>query len=212
MPSFFLIPAANGSNSSIVASGVTNWKSFEVAVAVGVVTPAGFATSTRTGVDRPENLRVLAAATNVPGERLGDLCGVRIGGRRKERGRRHDESASADPALEAAFEPERALDRVQSGDPRTCGEPSDGLDGLAASEPRAQYGAAVYGAAVDEHGARATLRTVTTEIGVREAELEVHRLPEALARIDNHRASDAVDLQLDAALRRRKYAEVLRRR
>src|SRR5207245_1512240 len=122
-----------------------------------------------------EDLGVLAAAADVPRERLGDLGRVRLRVRREEREGRHDETARADPALEATFEPVRALDRVEPGDSGSGSEARHGLDLLTATEPRRQDRAAVHRSSVDEDRARAALGAVAAEVRVREAELEVHR-------------------------------------
>ena len=81
---------------------------------------------------------------------------------------------------------------VDAGSLRKTG---DGRDLLAATESRAEDGAAVDGLAVDEHRACAALCAVAAQVGVRETELEVHRLPEALAVIDDEVVLHVVDVE-----------------
>src|SRR5438270_2703898 len=160
------------------------------------------------GVDRGEDLGVLAATADVSRKPFRDLHGRWLRVHREQRDRRHDEAARADAALESTIEPERTLDRMKSGDAGTGREARDGLDLLTAAEPRRENGAAVHGLAVDEHRARAALRAVAPEIRVRKTELEVHRLPEALAVVDNDVVCDPIDLELDATHRRGQRTEI----
>src|SRR5437868_2132347 len=98
-------------------------------------------------------------------------------------------------ALETTVVPERALHRVQSVDAWTGRQARHGRDLLAASETRRPDGARVHRLPIHEHRTRASLRTVATEVAVRETELEIHRLPEALAVVDDRSVGRTVDVE-----------------
>src|SRR5207245_11608288 len=153
-------------------------------------------------LDGSEDLLVGAAAADVSGEAFGDLNVGRLRDRGEERDGRHDEAARADAALETTVQPESPLNRVETCDAGSGRQAGDRRDLLSAAEPRRQYRAAVHRLAVDQHGTGAALRSVAPEIGVAEAELEVHGLPEALAVIDNDVAPDAIDSERHTAHRR----------
>src|SRR5207247_1986966 len=92
-------------------------------------------------LDRRQDLRVLATAADVAGERIFDLLSSRILVVLEQREGGHNESTRADAALETAFEPEGALKRMQSLKSRPTCDTGHSQDLLSASKPCAQQGA-----------------------------------------------------------------------
>ena len=132
---------------------------------------------------------VAGAAAEVAGDAFADLGLRRLRVVVQEVDGGHDHAGRAVAALQAVFFPEPFLQRVQLV---TLGEPFDG-DDLGAicldREDRTRFGAA----AIDEHGAGATLARVAADVRASEIELfaqEVHeehsRLDVALAHLSVH--------------------------
>jgi len=141
-----------------------------------------------------QDLGVFTAAADVARERFFDLLirWILVGLKKSVRG--HDESASADAALEAALQPERPLERMQSVDAGPAGDAAHCQNFLAAAVTSRQQRAPVNRPAIHQYGARAALRAVATEIAVRLSQLVVECFPQALANIDRNIVFLSVDV------------------
>jgi len=90
---------------------------------------------------------------------------------------------------------------MQAFHARPAGQTGHGKDLLAASESRAQDGAAIDRPAVDNHRACATLGAIAAEVRRGQSELLGDRFPQALAHIDGDVTLQTVDVERDAAHR-----------
>ena len=102
---------------------------------------------------------------------------------------RQDHAGRAEAALQAVVLDERALERVELAVLR---EPLDRRD-LAALGLEREHGAALHGASVEEHGARAALARVAPDVRSGETEPVAQRVDEERPAFDLERALLAVD-------------------
>ena len=91
------------------------------------------------------------------------------------------------------------MKRMQPLQSRTAGDTGHSQDLLSASKPRTQQRAGINGAPIDDNGTCAALGTVAAEIAVGQAQLVVHRFPQALAQVNADVFFNSIDIQRDSS-------------
>src|SRR4030042_2287 len=150
----------------------------------------------RGGVDGPVDLGVVAAAAEVPGERLLDLVEGRGRVLLYESGGRHEEARSAETALIAVLFDESLLDRVELV---ARGQAFDRFHRLAVGAD-GEIHAGVNRSSVEEDGTAAALAPVADSLGAGEVELVAQDVEERFVGLDGEADLLAVDGQGDRLL------------
>src|SRR5712691_309883 len=140
-----------------------------------------------------DDVRVGAAAAEVPGDGAADVVFVRRRVLTQQCHDGHDLAGRAEAALEGVGVDERALHRMELAVLR---DPLDGLDGLSFAGDGERH-ARVDGTAVDEDGARAARAFVADLLCSRQAERFAQRVEDGAARRRSYRDRLAVHRKRD---------------
>src|SRR5213593_2511624 len=119
------------------------------------------------GLNRGDDVLVASAAAEIAVDSVPDLGLARRGVLGQEVDRRHNESRSAEPALQAGLLPERLLEGME---PTVRGQSLDRRDSPA-FRLHGEHRAALHRAAVDKDRAGAALARIAPDVRAREVEL-----------------------------------------